>query len=140
MPKKSRKNREGIVFSTDPVSSTLSSLDNLPRRINEEEDLEEIVQQLFRVRDEQGHEVVYGTLRADFQAGQRTAVVHVGFCPPLSHLPEIEVEAVPGSAARIRVVQAFAHGTRLEVRLPAPAEADCHAWIDMAAMPGRIRA
>ena len=125
-----------LAFSTDQVSVTPLTSEARSRGLDEqEEDLEEIVQQLFRVRDEQGREVVYGTLRADFQAGQRTAVVHVGFCPPLSHLPEIEAEAIPGSAARLRIVQAFAHGTRLEVRLAAPAEADCHVWIDMAATP-----
>ena len=96
---------------------------------------EEVVQLLFRVRTDEGHEVVYGTVRADFVAGQRTAVVHIGFCPPLSHLPEIEAEPLPGSTARVKVAQALAHGTRLEVRLPAPAEEDRHILIDMAATP-----
>ncbi len=96
---------------------------------------EKIVQQLFRVRDDAGREVIYGTLRADFKVGQRTAVMHVGFCPPLSHLPEVEAESLPGSAARIKVVQALAHGTRMDVRLPSPAKTDCHLWIDMAATP-----
>ncbi len=96
---------------------------------------EQIVQRLYRVRDEQGQEVVYGTVRADFKAGQRTAVVHVGFCPPLSHVPKIEAESLPGSPSRIKIVQALAHGTRLDVRLPAPAESDRHVWIDMAATP-----
>ncbi len=102
---------------------------------NEEDETEEIVQQLYRVRDELGQEVIYGTLRADFLAGQRTAVVHAGFCPPLSHLPEIEAESFRGPLARIKVVQALAHGTRMDVRLTAPAASDCHVWIDMAAIP-----
>ena len=33
-------------------------------------------------------------------------------------LPEIEAEALPGYEAKIKVVQALAHGTRLDVRLP----------------------
>ena len=99
-----------------------------------------ILQQLYRLRDEQEGEVIYGTVRADFAAGQRTAVVHVGFCPPLTQLPEIEAEALPGSAAKVKVVQAFAHGTRLDVRLPAPAQLDCQVWIDMAARPVRANA
>ena len=94
-----------------------------------------IVQQLYRLEDCPGTEVIYGTLRADFVAGQRTAVVHAGFCPPLSYLPEIEAEALPGSSAQIKIVQALAHGTRLDVRLPAPATKDCQVWIDMAARP-----
>lgn len=94
-----------------------------------------IVQQLYRLQGEQGQEIIYGTVRADFVTGQRTAVVHVGFCPPLEYLPEIEAEALPGSYASIKVVQAFAHGTRLDVRLPSPAIEDCQLWIDMAARP-----
>ncbi len=103
------------------------------------ESSEQIVQQLYRVRNDRGEEIVYGTVRADFETGQRTAVVHVGFCPPLSHLPEIEAESLPGTSARIKIVQALAHGTRLEVRLPTPAETDCHVMIDLAATPARLR-
>lgn len=96
---------------------------------------EDIVQQLFRVREDNGQEVIYGTLRADFQPEQRTAVVHVGFCPPLDYVPEIEAESLPGQTTRIKVVQAFSHGVRLDIRLPAPAKESCHVWIDMAARP-----
>ncbi|MCH8839461.1 MAG: hypothetical protein IH831_02045 [Planctomycetes bacterium] len=96
---------------------------------------EEIIQRLYRVRNEDGSELIYGTLRADFQTGQRTAVLHVGFCPPLPYLPEIEAEALPGSEARLKIVQALAHGARLNVRLPSTPTEDCHVWIDMAATP-----
>ena len=94
-----------------------------------------IVQQLYRLQDEHGLEVIYGTVRANFVTGQRTAVVHIGFCPPLTYLPEIEAEALPGSLAETKVVQALAHGARLDVRLPAPAPIDCQVWIDLAARP-----
>ena len=97
------------------------------------DDNEQILQQLFRVHDQSDRETVYGTVRADFASGQRTAVVHVGFCPPLKSLPDIEVEAQPGYDAKIKVVQALAHGTRLDIRRP-PHEVDqCHIWIDLAA-------
>ena len=96
---------------------------------------EEIVQHLYRVRNDDGSELIYGTLRADFQSGQRTAVLHVGFCPPLPYVPEIEAEALPGSEARLKIVQALAHGARLNVRLPSTPVEDCHVWIDMAATP-----
>jgi hypothetical protein len=96
---------------------------------------DDIVQQLYRLRDEQDRELIYGTVRADFAAGQRTAVVHVGFCPPLAYLPEIEAGTLPRSAANIKIVQALSHGTRLDVRLPAAAAADCQVWIDLAARP-----
>ncbi|MCH2115850.1 MAG: hypothetical protein MK171_13190 [Pirellulales bacterium] len=96
---------------------------------------EDVVQQLYRVRNRQGHEMIYGALRADFSAGQRTAVVHAAFCPPLPYFPEIEADAISGHATRIKVVQALAHGVRLDVRLAAVAEQACYVWIDMAARP-----
>ena len=99
---------------------------------------DQIVQQLYRVRDDQGQELIYGTLRADFHPGQRTAVLHVGFCPPLSYLPEIEADALPGDSARLKVVQALAHGARLDVRLSETPTEDCHLWIDMAATPNEV--
>lgn len=98
-------------------------------------EVQDIVQQIFRLRNDAGYEVVYGTLRADFQPGQRTAVAHVGFCPPLDYRPEIEAEALPGKEARIKVVQALAHGVRIDVKLRNPAAEACHLWIDMAATP-----
>ena len=96
---------------------------------------DDIVQQLFRVREDQEHDIIYGTLRADFQAGQRTAVIHVGFCPPLEYLPEIEAESLSGQPTRIKVVQALSHGVRLDVRLAAATDEETHVWIDMAARP-----
>jgi len=100
-----------------------------------------IVQQLYRLRDEQGQEVIYGTVRADFVAEQRTAIVHVGFCPPLAYLPEIEAEALPGgAAAKIKVAQSLAHGARLDVRLSTFPTTDCQVWIDLAATPAAMKA
>jgi hypothetical protein len=115
------------VVHPDQPAEPLTEADN---------DADDVVQQLFRVRSESGSEEIYGTLRADFHRGQRTAVLHVGFCPPLTHRPEVEAEALgdPGYAT-VKTVQALAHGARLDVRLAAPAEDDCRVWIDMAARP-----
>ncbi len=120
------------------LPSLTPAITEAPRFENSQ--LENIVQQLFRLQDDQSYEVIYGTVRADFVAGQRTAVVHVGFCPPLTYLPEIEAEALPGSPiqgslAKIKVVQALAHGTRLDIRLPVAATSDSQLWIDLAARP-----
>ncbi|MAT70816.1 MAG: hypothetical protein CMJ58_14975 [Planctomycetaceae bacterium] len=95
----------------------------------------EVLQQLFRVRDEQGVEAVYGTVAADFVPGQRHAVLHVGFCPPLVRSPEIEAEPCAGPDARVKVLQCFTHGVRLEVRLAEPARKPCRVTVDLAAIP-----
>jgi len=96
---------------------------------------EQVLQQLFRLRDDSGCESIYGSLQADFQPGQRHATLHVGFCPPLSRLPKMEVEPSSGPPATVKVVQALAHGTRLEVRLKTPAVEACRVLVDMAAVP-----
>ena len=100
---------------------------------------EQIVQQLFRVRDEQGLESIYGTLQAEFQPGQRTATLHVGFCPPLPTEPRVEAEPISGPAARVKIVRALAHGARLDVKLTAPNDRPCQVMVDMAATaPGKL--
>lgn len=93
------------------------------------------LQQLFRVRLPNGDEAIYGSLRADFLKNQRHATLHVGFCPPLAAQPEIEADACHGADVRIKVVQALAHGVRLDVRLTSPAVEPRAVQIDMAALP-----
>lgn len=100
---------------------------------------EETIQQVFRVRDADGQEVVYAAVRADFLAGQRNAIVHVGFCPPLPATPHVEAAACHWPDVRVRVTQALPHGVRLDVRLGEPAEEACGVPIDLAAAPSLPR-
>jgi hypothetical protein len=104
------------------------------------------------VRGADGVEVVRGTLRAGFVAGQRQAVLHVGFCPPLEGLPVVEafIEptiAKPSVAANlrqaagmeVRVVQAFCHGARLEVRLGEAATEEFAVVVGVSARPQKMQ-
>lgn len=95
----------------------------------------DVLQQLFRVRGPDGVETVYGSVAADFVPGQRHAVLHVGFCPPLERTPDIEVEPCAGPDAGVKVLQTFTHGVRLEVRLAEPARQPCRVTVDLAATP-----
>ena len=95
----------------------------------------QVLQQLVRVRDGAGGESVRGTLYAEFAAGQRTATLHVGFCPPLERLPRVEVSPCDLPPAEVKVVQALAHGARLEVRLSQPTAKPCSVTIDFSATP-----
>jgi hypothetical protein len=81
----------------------------------------EQVQHFVRSRDAAGHEVVQATLRADLIPGQRTATVYVGFCPPLASRPELKVELASGPVAEFKIVQAFPHGARIDVRIASTA-------------------
>lgn len=81
----------------------------------------------------EGVEQVAGRLRVDFAAGQRTALAHVAFCPPLSAAPEIEWEQSAGPEARVQVAQRLAQGARFELKLKAePPEPVC-VWLDYVA-------
>jgi hypothetical protein len=94
-----------------------------------------VLQQLTRIRDEAGVETIFGTLRAEFAAGQRHATLHVGFCPPLAGAPTVEADPADGPDATVKIIQAFAHGARLEVRLAAPAAEPCSVLLEMTAAP-----
>jgi hypothetical protein len=95
----------------------------------------EPLQQITRVRDAEGVESIHGTLHAEFAVGQRHATLHVGFCPPLEGQPMVEVEVIDGPDATVKVVQAFAHGARFELRLADAAEEPCRVAIEFAASP-----
>jgi hypothetical protein len=82
--------------------------------------LEGAWQQITRARTPEG-EMITGWVKAEFQPGERTAVLHVAFCPPLAVAPEFEIEQLSGPGARIKAAQVLPQGTRLEIRLNTPA-------------------
>lgn len=90
-------------------------------------------QQVFRVREPDGQEAIYATLQVDFQAGQRYATAYIGFCPPLVYRPEIEADPYDGPRAEVKIVQALAHGARIDLKLAAAAECPSQVFIDLAA-------
>ncbi len=125
------------MFLRHDLGSITARLDaaGIPPRTPPFQGGEVLLQQLERVRGEDGVESIRGTLRAEFVAGQRHATLYVGFCPPLERLPEIKVELVDGFDATVKIVQAFAHGARLEVRLSEPAEEACCVAVEFIAAP-----
>jgi hypothetical protein len=82
---------------------------------------EEVTQQLTRSVDGGGVDVLSGWLRAVFLTGQRTASVHVAFCPPFAKTPRLSVEQLDGPSARIKTAQLLPYGTRLDLKLSQPA-------------------
>gem|GEM_PF-1362617 len=94
----------------------------------------DVQQQWTRSRLSDGSEQVLATLRAELAAGQRTASIHLAFCPPLADVPELEFEQVDGPDARIQQGELFRHGARLDVRLAEPAATACSVVIELAAL------
>ena len=76
-----------------------------------------LVQQVTRVREAE-RESLHGLVRAEIPCGDRLAVLHLSFCPPLAESPELTAHAVDSDAAEVRVTQAETFGARIEVRLP----------------------
>jgi hypothetical protein len=80
---------------------------------------EEVVQQLTRTRTADETEELRGWLRVPFAAGQRTASVHLAFCPPLAAVPELAVEQIDGPEARLKTAQLLPYGARIDLKLAA---------------------
>ncbi|MBN2476914.1 MAG: hypothetical protein JXB62_20065 [Pirellulales bacterium] len=80
---------------------------------------EDVLQQLTRSQAVDGSEHLSGWLRMPFAAGQRTANVHVAFCPPFARTPQLRVEQLGGPSARIKTAQLLPYGVRLDLKLAA---------------------
>ncbi len=99
----------------------LSELDEEPES---EEGLlpEGVSQRILRVRDERGTEIVYGTIRCDFAAGQRQQSVHIAFCPPLESIQDFTADQVSGPDAQIKPTMVETFGAGLELKLASPSK------------------
>ena len=78
---------------------------------------EQTVQHIIRRRSADGKEKLTGWLRLDFASGQRTAVAHVAFCPPLDGQPVLTVRQRSGPACRVKTAQVLPYGARVELRM-----------------------
>jgi len=82
----------------------------------------DVLQQLTRSQAPDGSEQLCGWLRAPFAEGQRTATVHLAFCPQFARTPELTVEQ-QGGPEILRINQTvFSFGARLDLKLSAAAE------------------
>lgn len=100
-------------------------------------DADDVLQRLIRRRvSDDGMERIEGTLRCEFAPGQRTAMAHVAFCPPLPTLPRIDarLRASPTIDGTCKVAELYAHAARFEVRLAAPARAVTVARVEFSAI------
>jgi hypothetical protein len=77
----------------------------------------EVLQQLTRSRTADGGELLSGWLRVDLAAGQRTANLHVAFCPPFARAPRVSVQQVGGPEARVKTAQTLPYGVRFDLKV-----------------------
>jgi hypothetical protein len=89
----------------------------------ERADEADVLLRMTRVRDGERNEVLRGSTRAEFQAGQRAAALHLAFCPPFAQTPELEAFQIEGPETRVKIGQVLPYGARLDLRLiAAPSE------------------
>ncbi|MBI1902259.1 MAG: hypothetical protein HYS13_14250 [Planctomycetia bacterium] len=81
----------------------------------------------------EGSDVLEAQLQVAFQPRQRTAHVHLAFCPPFAAVPELSVERADGPEARIKAARVLAYAARLEVKLAEAAEDTCQVAVDVIA-------
>ena len=90
----------------------------------------DVFQQLTRYREGEQERVAV-LLRIPFAAGQRVAVAHVAFCPPLCGVPELAAEVTEGHSASVAITNPQSFGARLEVRLEEPAREACAVVVEV---------
>lgn len=100
---------------------------------------EDVLQHLTRSRTAEGVEQLSGWLRMPFAAGQRTANIHVAFCPPFAQTPGLEVEQCDGPTVRIKTGQVLPHGARLDLKLAQASETPVAVVLEFAARDGGSR-
>lgn len=81
----------------------------------------------------EGSDVLEAQFQVAFQARQRTAHVHLAFCPPFVAAPQLAIEQAAGPEARIRAARVLPYAARLEVKLAEPAEEECQVAVDVVA-------
>jgi hypothetical protein len=105
-----------MVAETLPLHLPPSSVDTTDVPPND------VTQQLVRSRTANGEELLSGWLRVELVAGQRTASVHVAFCPAFAVVPKLEFEQTDGPECRIKTAQLLPYGARLDLKLTAAAQ------------------
>jgi hypothetical protein len=90
-------------------------------------------QQLVYRRMDNGTASVEGWLHTTFLTGQRTAVVHVAFCPAFAQTPNVEAELTDGPPCEIRPTLVLPWGVRWEVKLDTAATAPATATLEFIA-------
>jgi hypothetical protein len=78
-------------------------------------------QQLIYRSDARGRMNVEGWQRIAFAAGQRTATVHVAFCPAFARSPAVDAELSGDLGGSVQPTQVLPWGVRFEVKLDSPA-------------------
>jgi hypothetical protein len=82
-----------------------------------------------------GGEMIEGEALVEFQPGQKEAVLHLSFCPPLTVVPEVHGEDARGGDVEIRAESVHTFGARLSIRRSAGLDSAESRQISYVAVP-----
>lgn len=120
-----------LLFPKTPAPSSQAFLCPIsppePKNFDLEHWPESLLEHIVRMRSADGSEVRTGWVRVEFSAGQRTAAVHIGFCPPFAHTPRVSVEQAAGPPVRLKTTHLYPYGLRVEAKREPAAEQS--AWV-----------
>jgi hypothetical protein len=102
-----------------------------PEIRNGECKIERVLQEITRVRTEDGHESIRGLLVAELPAGERQATLYIAFCPPFERLPEVEVNLVDDIDATVKITHVLHNGAQLDVRLAGAAAEPINVTVEL---------
>jgi len=134
--------QQGDTESFDKLSKALlADLDSDDIETGNEDDNTEkpiaegevVLQQVMRVRDAEGREYIYATLRGELEAGERRTTLFVGFCPPFAKPPQVEAEVIEGPPGVAKVIQSLHNGAQIEVDLDEAALEPVYVTVEAAA-------
>lgn len=126
----------GIIPGTsedrDAPDDSVDRLPQAPRILAKSE----ILQELVRSQEAGGAECLSGWIRVPLAVGQRSAAVHLAFCPPFSRTPRVTVVQQDGPPARIKPVQVLPFGVRLDLKLIQASSASGSVLMEIAVRAG----
>ena len=73
-------------------------------------------QWMTRSVTDDGRECIEGAVKVDFAPGQKQAMIHLPFYPPLLEQPEVECESLDESDVRFKVAAVHPYGARIEAK------------------------
>ncbi len=91
----------------------------------------DVLQEFVRSRQPGGAELLSGWMRVPLAPGQRSAAVHLAFCPPFVRTPTITVAQQEGPAARVKEVQVLPFGARLDLKLAQATETSASVLLEI---------
>ncbi len=114
--------RRAVSRADRPASSARPNPSPAPVPVLEAPGDEQVTQQLVRSTEADGSDRLSGWMRVPMASGQRSASVHMAFCPQFSRAPKVTVEQLEGPRARLKTVQVLPHGARVDLKLAGACE------------------